>query len=89
MQVFLPLVARTVRGVEQLGQVIRESGVPLAELEAPFKMCAVWASWQPLTVCDGNAQHQQGLHSRMLPVLLVGHQESAGTVLPEQALTVG
>ena len=39
---FLPLVSRTVKGVEHLGQVIKESGVPLAELEAPFKMCAHW-----------------------------------------------
>ena len=42
-QVFIPLVARTVKGVEKLGQVIKESGVPLADLEVPFKMCAAAA----------------------------------------------
>ena len=33
-------MARTVAGLEQLGQAITDSDLPLAELEVPLKMCA-------------------------------------------------
>ena len=33
-------MGRTVAGLERLGQAIRDSDVPLEELEVPLKMCA-------------------------------------------------
>ena len=54
-QVFLPLVGRTVKGVQRLAQVIRDSGVPLADLEAPLKMCAAPA-WRPPHGCPSAAR---------------------------------
>ena len=37
-------MARTVEGMEKLGQVIKDSGMPLADLEVPFKMYVAPAS---------------------------------------------
>ena len=56
-------MARTVVGLEKLGQVIKDSDVSLAELEVPFRMCAAPA---------GSVNACQDKHMRLAVKIALG-----------------